>query len=171
MRDASSETFALARMSPLIRGLTALVLAIAPLFVALGLLTRASILATIGLALTLLYGAVWVFWRPTSFEVSPAGLRIRFPGRRRAIAAREIAAVRLLSPEGFREEYGLALRIGVGGLWGGFGWLWTSKRGLLDLYVSRLDGYVVVERRGGARPLLFTPVDPEELVEALSALL
>jgi hypothetical protein len=32
------------------------------------------------------------------------------------------------------------LRIGVGGLWGVFGWLWT-RRGLVEVYVSRTDGW------------------------------
>ena len=59
-------------------------------------------------------------------------------------------------------------RIGVGGLWGGFGWLWTRGRGMVEFYVSRTDGLVIVERRGG-RALLFTPQDPEEFVDALSA--
>jgi hypothetical protein len=105
------------------------------------------------------------------FEVAADGLRIRFPLRTRAVPAREIAGVRLISGAAFREEFGFAVRIGVGGLWGGFGWLWTAKRGLVELYVSRLDGLVLVERSRGAAPLLLTPTDPEELVEALSALL
>jgi hypothetical protein len=67
----------------------------------------------------------------------------------------------------FRDEHGWAMRIGAGGLWGGFGWLWTSRRGLVEFYVSRLDGYVLLERRTG-RPLLFTPVEPERVASALS---
>jgi hypothetical protein len=59
-------------------------------------------------------------------------------------------------------------RIGVGGLWGGFGWLWTTRRGLVEFYVSRADGMVLIERRG-ARPLLITPADPEKLLRALQA--
>jgi hypothetical protein len=71
----------------------------------------------------------------------------------------------LLSREAFRREFGWATRIGAGGLWGGFGWLYTSK-GLLDLYVSRTDRLVLVRLRTG-RSLLVTPLDDERFVAAL----
>jgi len=53
------------------------------------------------------------------------------------------------------------------GLWGGFGWLWTRKRGVVQIYVSRDDGLVGIERVGG-RPWLITPEHPEAFVRALS---
>jgi hypothetical protein len=59
------------------------------------------------------------------------------------------------------------MRVGVGGLWGGFGWLYTSK-GLLGLYVSRTDRLVLVRLRTG-RPLLVTPEGDERFVAALRA--
>jgi hypothetical protein len=77
-----------------------------------------------------------------------------------------VAGARVLSGREFRDRVGFAMRIGAGGLWGGFGWLWTSRRGIVEFYVSRLDGYVLLERCSG-RPLLFTPADPEGMVEAL----
>jgi hypothetical protein len=104
----------------------------------------------------------------STFEVTPHSLAIRFPALRLELAARDIAAVRVLSGKAFREEFGMAIRIGVGGLWGGFGWLWTHQRGLVEFYVSRLDGFVLIERRG-ERPLLLTPQSPEDFVDALSA--
>ena len=90
------------------------------------------------------------------------------PGSHPAIPAHRIAAARTVTTAEFKAEVGLALRIGVGGLWGGFGWLWTQRRGLVEFYVSRLDGLVWIERRDG-RPLLVTPSDPEGLVRALGA--
>jgi hypothetical protein len=168
--EASSRTFALAPMSPLFRWLTAALLVIPPAFVALGLATRATLLAPVGLLVAVLYAWIWLRWRPVGFEIAPDGLAIRFPGLRLELAGRDIAAVRLLTGEAFREEFGLAFRIGVGGLWGGFGWLWTSRRGLVEFYVSRLDAFVLIERRGD-RPLLFTPENPEEFVEVISATL
>jgi hypothetical protein len=166
-----TERFALAPMSSLIRALTAVVLAIPALFVFAGLATPARILLPVGLGTAILYVAIWLAGRPTAFEVSPAGVVIRFPWRSRTIPAREIASVRAISSRTFREEYGFAVRIGVGGLWGGFGWLWTSQRGLVELYVSRLDGLVVIERRAGGMPLLLTPAEPEEFVDTLAGLL
>ena len=171
MSDVAAERFPLAPMSGVIRAFTVLVLAIPAVFVAAGLATSAKILLPVGIVTALLYVAIWLGGRPSAFEVSADGLRIRFPWRTRAVPAREIGGVRLVSGPAFREEFGFAVRIGVGGLWGGFGWLWTSQRGLVELYVSRLDGFVLVERRGGAMPLLLTPAEPEELVEALSAIL
>lgn len=91
---------------------------------------------------------------------------IVWPARRRQIASRDISGVRVLESRQFRPEFGWAARVGVGGLWGGFGWAWTSRRGLLDLYVSRTDGCVLVERRSG-RSLVLTPERPEEFVRAL----
>lgn len=53
------------------------------------------------------------------------------------------------------------------GLWGGFGWLGMSRRGFVDVYVSRTNGIVLVERRTG-RDLLITPERPGEFVAALT---
>ncbi|HVH04944.1 MAG TPA: PH domain-containing protein [Myxococcota bacterium] len=171
MTAEPTQRFPLAPMSGVIRVLTAAVLAIPAVFVAAGLVTSAAILVPVGVVTALLYVAIWLAGRPTVFEVAQDGLHIRFPWRSRAVPAREIAGVRELSSRTFREEFGFAVRIGVGGLWGGFGWLWTSQRGLVELYVSRLDGFVLVERRAGGMPLLLTPAEPEDFVDALSALL
>jgi hypothetical protein len=59
-----------------------------------------------------------------------------------------------------------AFFVGAGGLWGGFGWLWTERRGIAQMYVSRTEGLVWIERRGG-RPWLITPEEPEAFVRAL----
>jgi hypothetical protein len=59
------------------------------------------------------------------------------------------------------------MRIGAGGRWGGFGWLYTPK-GLLGLYVSRTDRVVLVRLRTG-RPLLVTPENDDGFVAALRA--
>ncbi len=170
-RDATGPVrFALAPMSRSILVLTAALLAIPVLFVGVGLGAgppQRALFLVVGSATAALYGAVWIWWRPSRFEVSGAGLRICFPGRARLVPASDLAAARTLTGRAFRDEYGLALRIGVGGLWGGFGWLWTRRRGLVEFYVSRLDGFVLLERRKG-RPILFTPVDPEEVARGVA---
>jgi hypothetical protein len=88
--------------------------------------------------------------------------------RDRRIAAGDIAGAEVLSREAFRRDFGWGMRIGAGGLWGGFGWLYTRK-GLLDQYVSRTDRLVVVRLRAG-RPLLLTPERDEGFVDALRTL-
>jgi Bacterial PH domain len=163
--------FRLAPMSALLWALTVPVLAVPVLFAVLG--TRApapvsAVLWTVAGLLGLLYVGVWGWARPTRFEVGADGLVIVWPARRRRIPRHDVAGARLLAPGEFRREFGLAVRVGVGGLWGGFGWVWTSRGGMLDLYVSRTDGCVLVERRAG-RPLLLTPEHPDQFVRALGA--
>ena len=55
-----------------------------------------------------------------------------------------------------------------GWLWGGFGLLWTRPK-TFEMYVSRADGLVIVERDNG-RPLLLTPERPGEFVRAVPGL-
>ena len=100
------------------------------------------------------------YWRPTAFHLDAKGLRIEFPGTERRVPADEILRARILTNEEFRREFGWGIRVGAGGLWGGFGWP-RSRRTWLERYISRLDRFVPVERRK-AMPLLITPSDPEE---------
>ncbi|MBI3924532.1 MAG: hypothetical protein HY319_03245 [Armatimonadetes bacterium] len=112
-----------------------------------------------------LYAAVYLAWRPSRFEISPAELCIRFPIRRRTVPRGSIRTAEPIDSKQFRERFGRAVRVGVGGLWGGFGWLWTSK-GWVEFYVSRTDAFVLLEREGMI-PLLITPERPEEFAREL----
>jgi Bacterial PH domain len=160
--------FPLAPMSGDIRALTAIAF-IAPLGLVLGaVLGREpvrAVLLVVSALVVVLYASVWLLWRPTAFELDRSGLRIVWPLRARTIPGREVAEAVVLSREAFRREYGWGMRIGAGGLWGGFGWLYTSK-GLLGRYVSRTDRVVLVRLRTG-RPLLVTPEDNERFVATL----
>ena len=109
---------------------------------------------------------VWTYFRPSRFEVSPEGLRIVWPVGSRQILAQEMVRADLVSPREFRREFGWAARLGAGGLWVAFGFLWTA-RGLVNMYVSRGDGLVLVRHRS-RRPLLITPQDPERFLETLA---
>ncbi|MGI9431002.1 MAG: PH domain-containing protein [Myxococcota bacterium] len=159
--------FRLAPMSRSIVVLTAVAWGVPVLFAAMAAagIAAAGMLA-VGLAVAALYVAVWLWWRPASFAVSGPGLELQFPGRRSLVEARELTGVRRLEAPEFKSEFGFALRVGVGGLWGGFGWLWTRLGGWVEFYISRTDGFVLVERRDGM-PLLLTPEDPEGFAEAL----
>jgi hypothetical protein len=162
--------FALAPVSSDVRVLTRIALAV-PLPLVLGVaLTRGPVrdaLFAATVLVVLLYAAVWLFWRPTRFEVDRAGLRILWPLRVRSIPGHEIVDAAPLSRETFRREFGWALRVGAGGLWGGFGWLYTPK-GWVGLYVSRTDRFVLLRLRT-QRPLLVTPDDAERFAAALRA--
>ena len=169
MSTAETRVFPLAPMSPPLCWLTAALLPLPVLLAAVGLSmpspARAGLLGAAGL-LAVLWVAVWLWWRPSRFEVMPHGLSIVWPARRRDIPASDLAAARLLNRGEFRPTFGWAVRIGVGGLWGAFGLLWTSRGGLIDVYVSRLDRWVLIERRS-ARPLLVSPARADEFVDAL----
>jgi hypothetical protein len=159
-------TFRLAPMSPLIRSITIAVLALPPvLFVAAAL--GGWPFAVPGLLLLAMDGWVWLRFRPSRFVVGPDALEVRWPLKARRIPRADIAAVRVIDADTLRRETGGGVRVGAGGLWGGFGWLWTGRRGLVQMYVSRTDGLVWIERAGG-RPWLITPHDPEGFVRALS---
>jgi hypothetical protein len=154
-------------MSPLVRALTWALLALPVLFL-VGGLTRTPLLLAPMLFLVLVYIWIWLWFRPTCFVVHPRGLEIVWPLRRREILRAEITAVRAIDSAGVRSEAGRGMRVGAGGLWGGFGWLWTTRRGLVRLYVSRTDTFVWIERRG-EQPWLITPERPADFVRALSA--
>lgn len=162
--------FALAPMSRLIRGLTCLFVPLPAVFVAGSTIGGASnvaeVLFSIGGGLALLWLAVWTFFRPSGFTVGDDGLTIEFPGRRLRVPKAELATAALLTLAEIYPRYGVAARVGVGGLWGSFGWLWSQERGWVDLYVTRTDRCVLIGRKNG-KDLLINPDDPETFVAAI----
>ncbi|MDX2214203.1 MAG: hypothetical protein SFY66_13015 [Oculatellaceae cyanobacterium bins.114] len=157
-------------MSPAIKGITIILLLLPPLFGVWALISREPTPVGVFLFLIALYIAVWLWCRPSRFVVSQNHLDIVFPGWRRRIAMRDISHIHWVSKEQFNQEFGWAIRIGVGGLWGGFGWLWTGRRGLVEFYVSTVDGLILIERSPGP-PLLITPEHPHQFIEVTQAML
>ena len=158
--------FRLAPMSPVILILTLLLLLLPiPFFVAAFTYHRLFVLP----ALFLLFVSAWtwLWFRPTEFVVGPSGIEIVWPLRRRTIRRDTITAVRRIDRRELRQEPGRALRVGVGGLWGGFGYLWTDRRGIVRMYVSRVDDLIWIER-GREQPWLLTPEQPDVFVHTLS---
>jgi hypothetical protein len=164
--EIAARSFRLAPMSALIRNLTLVLLAL-PLAFLVPPAFGTRFFAQPALFLIAIYAWVWLRFRPTRFVVHPGGLQVVWPLRRREIPRREIAAVRVVDARELRREIGWGVRVGAGGLWGGFGWLWTKRRGIVQMYVSRTDRFVWIERAGG-RPWLITPDHPEAFVRALS---
>ena len=158
-------TFRLAPMDFLMRLLTLALLALPPLFLSIAVLGNRWLLGPAAF-LVAVYVRIWLWFRPTRFIVHPRVLEIVWPVRRRTIPREDVVAVRLLDKHELRREVGWAMRGGAGGLWGGFGWLWTQKRGIVRMYISRTDGLVWIERRDD-RPWLITPERPEAFVRAL----
>jgi len=153
-------------MSPVIRALTLVLLAIPAAFLFGPVYGRGDLL-TLAFVVGAIYLWVWTRFRPTRFVVTDTTIEVHWPLKHRRIERRTIKAVRVVAPREMRELTGMALRIGGGGLWGGFGWLWTQRRGLVQMYVSRTDEFVWIDR-GNARPWLITPARAAEFVRLVS---
>ena len=127
---------------------------------------RASTTA-IGL-LVAIYSWVWLRFRPTQFVVHQDVLEVIWPLKRRQISRASIADVRIVNRRDLKSQVGWGMRVGAGGLWGGFGWLWTQRRGIVQMYISRMNDLVWIELTAG-RPWLLSPERPQEFVQALSS--
>lgn len=165
-----SSRFRLAPMSPLFTGLT-VALWLLPLFFGLFALWNRSVGAGITFIFLLsLYGVVWLFFRPSQFVISANNLEIQFPLWRRKIPINDILSVHIDDRRDFEREFGWAMRVGVGGLWGGFGWLWTQHQGWIEFYISRSDRLIIINRLTG-KTLVITPSNSSLFVDNLREML
>lgn len=140
--------------------MSGVVLAIPVIFVVIGLSNPVLRTTFVGTAAMVLVGSagVWFFYKPTAFELEDDALVLRFPLRTIAIPRSDIVSARVLSRSELRDTLGFALRVGVGGLFGVFGWLWSTKRSWVQIYATSVEGWVFVERRVGP-PLLVSAKD------------
>jgi hypothetical protein len=159
-------TYRLAPMSPEIAVLTVVLLPLPLVFLALAALWTPLLLAP-ALFILVIYAWIWLLSRPTAFVVHPRTLEVTWPLKRREIPRDDIQAVRIIDRPTLRREVGWGMRVGAGGLFGAFGYLWTTKRGLVRMFVSRTDRFVWIERKS-ERPWLITPDQPDAFVRALS---
>jgi len=155
-------------MSPMIFWMSAAVLVLPPVLFYAG--SKVSGLLGVAPAVFVLaiYVFIWLYMRPSHFELSPTSLDVVWPIRRFSTALFDIQSIELLEGSEFRNRYGYGMRIGAGGLWGGFGLLKTRSE-TFRFYISRLDRYVLI-RTASAPPLLITPTDPEDFVRTLELL-
>jgi Bacterial PH domain len=161
------KTFQLARMSPLILILTWALLVLPLIFVGNAVFGKHLAMMP-ALLVVAIYSWVWLRFRPTRFVVRADVLEVIWPLKRRYIRRESISQVRLIDRRELRSMTGWCMRVGAGGLWGGFGWLWTGRCGIVQMYISRTDGFVWIER-GNERPWLITPEQPAAFVRALSS--
>ena len=117
--------------------------------------------------LVAIYSWVWLRFRPIQFVVRQDALEVVWPLKRRQISLDSIADVRIVNSRDLTPQVGWGIRVGAGGLWGGFGWLWTQRRGIVQMYISRINDLVWIDRKAG-RPWLISPERPQEFVQALS---
>jgi hypothetical protein len=156
-------------MSRVILVLTGALLALPLIF--LGIAGRIGApLAIPALLMTAVYGWIWLRFRPTCFVLHPDALEVIWPLKRERVPLAAVSDIQLIDRRELRRRIGFGLRVGAGGLWGGFGWLWTTRRGIVRMYVWRLDQFVWIECRT-ARPWLITPERSDTFVSILRATL
>ena len=160
------QRYRLAPMSTGIRVLTAVLLLLPAAFLAAVLAGR-GVLAVPFVFILAIYAWVWLGFRPNAFIIHPDVLEVVWPLKRRQLSRQSIQGVRQIDAKALKAEIGWGARVGAGGLWGGFGWLWTRRRGIVQMYISRTDQFVWIER-SNERPWLITPERPEEFVRELS---
>jgi hypothetical protein len=163
--NPGGERFELARMSGVIQVLTVGLLALPPLLLLFAIASGWP-LAVVAALMAGVYAWVWLRFRPTAFVVRPDALEVIWPLRQRRVPRAAISAVQLIDRQELRRRIGFAIRVGAGGLWGGFGLLWTQRRGVVRMYISRVDRFVWMELRDGA-PWLITPDRPDAFVHAM----
>lgn len=159
--------FRIAPMCSTIRAIT-LCLLLLPVALLFGAIFYNSMLVVPALLVLCIYAWVWLCFRPTQFVVHPQTLEIIWPLRRRSLSRATISDVKIITSKELKTEIGWGARVGAGGLWGGFGWLWTQRRGIVQMYVSRVDRFVWLERKS-ERSWLITPDNPEAFVRAMAA--
>ena len=161
--------FPLAPMDRLMGGVTYFFLALpVAVGVAMVFTGEAQAIPFVGLFAALLFGIVWCWSRPTCFVLDGDALTVRYPVRRYVYPRSELKTARILGKDEIKRELRFAVRIGVGGIWGVFGWLWTRRNGLMDAYLSRTDEFLWIERHDRP-PIVLTCEDMRELGAALSA--
>ena len=137
--------FRLAPMSPSILVLTVLLLLLPVAFFVVAF-THHRLFVLPALFLLFVDAWIWLWFRPTAFVVGPTEVEIVWPLRRLRLGRDTITSVGRIDRRTLRTEVGWGMRVGAGGLWGGFGFLWTTRRGLVRMYVSRVDDLVWIER-------------------------
>lgn len=160
------QRYRLAPMSTGIRVLTAVLLLLSAAFLGAVLAGR-GVLAVPFVFILAIYACVWLGVRPSAFVIHPDALEVVWPLKRRQLSRQSITGVRQIDAKALKAEIGWGARVGAGGLWGGFGWLWTRRRGIVQMYISRTDKFVWIEC-GNERPWLITPERPDEFVRELS---
>ncbi len=114
------------------------------------------------------YAFILIALRPTGFVLDGDGLRIDWPIRSLRVPRHTLVGAERIDRGTFRAEFGWPIRVGAGGLYGSFGYLWTSQKGWIDVEASRTSDFVLV--RSTERTLLLTPDRPDVFVRRLNAL-
>lgn len=162
-----ARTFRLAPMSGLILWLTVFVFPIPFLMAGWAFYWAIHPLFAVAGFMGLVWAVIWFYMRPSHFTISDRGLQITWPMRRQLVPKAQITSAELVSSAEFRQRWGHGVRIGAGGLFGGFGW-YRTKTAMFRFYISRTDEFAIVHLLDD-RPLMLTPEDARRFVDAINA--
>ena len=127
------------------------------------LLVLVVVVSASAIALGLLLGV----YRPRRMEISPLGLLLVWPMRSTLIRPEDIKSIDFAGPG----KTGRVCRVlGMGGLFGTFGLCRCRQYGLINAYLARRDGRVIIVLNTG-RPLLVTPDRAEQFLVAARAMM
>lgn len=101
-----------------------------------------------------------LLFAPLGYAIAPGQIRIRRPGFNLVVPISDVEAIRRVA----RKDLGLAVRVGVGGFFGTYGALITTRMGLMAAYITNSKSLVLIEKQGG-RKLLISPSDPDDFVK------
>lgn len=158
-------TFQLAPMSPIILGIT-LVLLLLPVGFFVAAMAGVRLHLAPCFVVIAIYAWIWLRFRPTHFVVREQAFEVMWPLKHRVIPRNNISNVQLLDRDTLKQEIGWGMRVGAGGLGGWLGWLWTKRRGVVQMYVSRTDRFVWIDCKN-SRPWLIIPEQPDDFVRVL----
>lgn len=166
--ESGRACYALAPMCRQITAMTYFVLVLPLVFGTIGArLGWPHSIAPLGLCVVFLMACfvVWAWFRPKHFVVDHDFLTIQWQLRKKVWKRSDVLRAKVITNSDFGKEYGWGMRIGAGGLWGGFGLLKTS-RCIFQMYISRTDEFVLIHFRN-ERPLLITPEKPQHFIHHL----
>lgn len=101
-----------------------------------------------------------LLFAPIGYAIAAGQIRVRRPGFDVIVSISDVKAIRRIH----RKDLGFAVRIGLGGYFGTYGSLITTRLGLMAVYATNGKSLVLIERQGG-RKLLISPSDPDDFVQ------
>jgi hypothetical protein len=164
-----TRSFEMAPMSHVIRLVTGLLMVLPVAVVMGGVAGGGQVMGySLGVAgaIVAIYAFVYLRMRPSRFEVEGSELRIVFPLRTLSIDLDDVVRAGPITFEIFKQRYPRPIRMGAGGLFGGFGMLMTQN-GRVQFYVSRDEPLVLLEFESGRMPVLISPSNPDEFLATI----
>lgn len=83
-----------------------------------------------------IYCWTWIRFRPSEFVLGDGAMEVIWPAKRRQVPYVGMHSAKIITRRELKDLVGFGMRVGAGGLWGAFGWLWTTKRDRPDVHLT-----------------------------------